>query len=587
MSTRHESAELMGIALPPSNSDDNINLGDKDSIRRRALWTLEGKTDVGSFSKVAIPELGNTEVEKKPFDFRMFNMSSSRYLMSNPFPLASKPSYPPGIGAGFSGLSSLMGSKRDSKFMLSASAKEQLHTLIEEEEEEEEEDTPYDRTITASPVEEVPAPAPEATITTPSAPPRHRPASLNLRPLSLVAATAIQATNGDLPTPSPSPLPSARPGLKSLALTPSSTLEISSPEPSAELSPAARRRHSFVFGSSPSAPAPPIRRPSLNMSEIQTPPASAPPPSRRSSISYVCSSDPPVPTMTFGLPTPETTPITDRRLSNASVDSDLSRGSSRGSRPLSTIDQHFLFQAHQVLVQRISDLERVLSARPPSRPQSYASDVSTHTEPPSDEMLQLIADLKAERDELKRDVDGWRTRLNDSENRASILVRRIEMERRDAWVARERLGLLEVEKRSLETTLNEKTTWGEQGWEKFRDVQGEFQKVLEEVERLRPQAMRVAEIEDEISALKTELEKERRKREEVEKELEGVLATPTPRSFEFNPSSIKAQSSRAMFQKKSGLGFRSIDSTSSFTDVESVDGNYENHFPLKPVSTLR
>lgn len=74
---------MMGISLPPSNSDDNINLGDKDSIRRRALWTLEGKTDVGSFSKVAIPELGNTEVEKKPFDFRAYNMSSIQYLMTN------------------------------------------------------------------------------------------------------------------------------------------------------------------------------------------------------------------------------------------------------------------------------------------------------------------------------------------------------------------------------------------------------------------------------------------------------------------------------------------------------------------------
>lgn len=73
VSTRHESAELMGVSLPtmPSSvSDDNINLGDKDSVRRRALWALEGKTDVGSFSKVEIPELGGEL--KKSFDFRMF-----------------------------------------------------------------------------------------------------------------------------------------------------------------------------------------------------------------------------------------------------------------------------------------------------------------------------------------------------------------------------------------------------------------------------------------------------------------------------------------------------------------------------------
>ena len=73
VSTRHESAELMGVSLPPtpvSSSDDNINLGDKDSIRRRALWTLEGKTDVGSFSKVNIPELTSPDTTQRPFEFR-------------------------------------------------------------------------------------------------------------------------------------------------------------------------------------------------------------------------------------------------------------------------------------------------------------------------------------------------------------------------------------------------------------------------------------------------------------------------------------------------------------------------------------
>ena len=73
---------MMGISLPtlpPTKSDDNINFGDKDSIRRRALWTLEGKTDVGSFSKVAIPDFGNPKVEKKPFDFRELHFALVRY----------------------------------------------------------------------------------------------------------------------------------------------------------------------------------------------------------------------------------------------------------------------------------------------------------------------------------------------------------------------------------------------------------------------------------------------------------------------------------------------------------------------------
>ena len=61
-------------------------------------------------------------------------------------------------------------------------------------------------------------------------------------------------------------------------------------------------------------------------------------------------------------------------------------------------------------------------------------------------MLRLIADLKAERDELKRDADGWRTRVGDMEAQLSVLAKRVENERRDAWVARSRGGLLEVEK---------------------------------------------------------------------------------------------------------------------------------------------
>jgi hypothetical protein len=62
----------MGVSLPelpPSTSDNNINLGDKDSIRRRALWALEGKPDV-SFATVEIPEISTPDLEKPSFDFR-------------------------------------------------------------------------------------------------------------------------------------------------------------------------------------------------------------------------------------------------------------------------------------------------------------------------------------------------------------------------------------------------------------------------------------------------------------------------------------------------------------------------------------
>src|SRR5271154_3103097 len=70
VSTRHESAEMMGVALPDlpvSSSEDNINLGEKDSIRRRALLALEGKPDL-SFAEVEIPELTTPDLSKKTFD---------------------------------------------------------------------------------------------------------------------------------------------------------------------------------------------------------------------------------------------------------------------------------------------------------------------------------------------------------------------------------------------------------------------------------------------------------------------------------------------------------------------------------------
>ena len=51
---------MMGVSLPelpPSSSDDNINFGDRDSIRRRALQALEGRTDFGTGgAQVEIPD---------------------------------------------------------------------------------------------------------------------------------------------------------------------------------------------------------------------------------------------------------------------------------------------------------------------------------------------------------------------------------------------------------------------------------------------------------------------------------------------------------------------------------------------------
>ena len=65
----------MGVSvanLPLSVSDDNINLGDKDSVRRRALWALEGKPDLNTFSKVEIPDISTPELSGE-FGFRTWH----------------------------------------------------------------------------------------------------------------------------------------------------------------------------------------------------------------------------------------------------------------------------------------------------------------------------------------------------------------------------------------------------------------------------------------------------------------------------------------------------------------------------------
>ena len=433
--------------------------------------------------------------------------------------------------------------------MASVSTKEQLGTLVEEEEEEEEHHVPE----TESPV--------EVTVTSPSpAPARHRPASLNLRPLSLAAGSIV--TN-DLPTPTLSPSPSARSGLRSLTLA------------------SKRQSLNLPLSTSPLS-GPPARRPSLNLDLDSERYHSfrAPQLPRRSSISYVCSSGSPSESMS-GLPTPEMTPTSTSSRTQEDMESFLA---SRSTRPLSTSEQHFLFQAHATLVQRITDLERALSSRSSrsySRPVSYASDSSAVSSEPSDEMLSLIADLKAERDELKKDVDGWRTRVNDLEKQISLYAKRIDAERRDAWVARQRVGLLEVEKSGLDEALRAKTAEAKDAVEQLAQVQSEKSAAEQEVERLRAELERMATAQNECVRLQGELDAERQKREEVEKELEHAGLMNTPRPYE-----VPAAMSRTMmFARSRGLGFQSIDSEGSFTDVESEDMSVDKfEFSLKAVA---
>lgn len=581
VSTRHESADMMGVSvtdLPLSLSDDNINLGDKDSVRRRALWALEGKPDDNSCSKVEIPDISTPELNKK-------------------FEIPAKPTFTPSVvGSGFGASISNSASKRDSfvKHLSSSTSVTELHTLVEEDEEEEDkEDVRDDSMMTTSPIGMLPAESAirDAVVTTSKSclPSRPRPASLNLRPLSLAKENVIDL--GDLPTPA-SPNLNHRPGLRSLTLTsaPSSKVISTNSDTNNNVTTTnINRRQSLAISSVTPVIASPLRRPSMNIecetnfrSSVSVPSCTdADYAKKRASVSYRCSTD--IAYGQFTLPTPEATPTLQRHRSLSSSSAGVSEWS------LSETEQHFLYQAHATLVQRISDLERALAVSR-SRPQSAscASDTSSRAsftsdlaplEEPSDEMLQLIADLKVERDELSNDVEGWRVRVSDLDRQVGLLARRVDLERREAWVARERYGLLEVEKKRLEQSLEAKVAELEEVSEKYQAVSIECNEAKQQCAGLKVDLQGKKEIEDECERLRSFLSEEKKKREELQGCLDsvGLMNTPVPAALDPHladrpPSYVKPVGNRK-------LGFQSIDSET--TDVDVAD---PFHMHLKSVS---
>ncbi|KAI6122819.1 hypothetical protein EDD17DRAFT_1473555 [Pisolithus thermaeus] len=511
VSTRRESAELMGVSLPdlPTvHSDDNVNLGDRDSVRRRALLALEGKPDL-AFSKVEIPDISSPD-STKAFEF------------------SPKSTFPPSSAINNLGPSGLMGKRDSGKMFASSVSKDQLHTLIEEEEEEEELEERND-TFPEEP-RETPLPVHSVDATKPSRP---RPASLNLRPLSLVDGIAV-VTSSNLPTPSATPSPRA--GLRTLTLSSEFTTNEAVPR---------------------------------SFSQTHTLPNSSSAIKRRSSISYKRSVDSTA-RHVVALPTPEVTPTTDHH-SPA-----LSEQVLAIEQPLTVAEQHFLFRSHTVLLSRITELERTLRKRSSlyyPRPVSCSSEVSVGSSEPSDEMLQLISDLKSERDELKRDVDGWRKRVFDADERAGVLAKRIEVERRDAWVARSRLGLLEVEKTQLEKAMEEKTAALDLSLLEKAELVRQRDELKDEVDKLKARLQDADATADQCARLRAALEQERERRQELEMLMDdaGLFNSPTV------PRSTNGFGRRPVLPSRfSGcrrLGFNSVDSESS-TEVESLDDSF-------------
>jgi hypothetical protein len=347
---------------------------------------------------------------------------------------------------------------------------------------------------------------------------RHRPAHLNLRQL------ALGKENFSLPTPS-TPTPRSSTGLRSLTLATSPLPITSMGENEGSTITNRMKRHSVMVPSVSPVIAP-ARRASLDLEGSFRPPSSFQTDSsqRRRSISYKHSVD----IAPKQLPTPALTPTVEKRPISISSTSSMA---SISDRCLSETEQHFLYQAHATLVQRITDLERALAAsQPRSRPASCASEVSSRSsvcspvpKEPSDEMLQLIADLKAERDELNKDVEGWRVRVSDLEKQVGVLSQRVDLERREAWVARQRTGLLEVEKGGIQKSLESMGAELQAALARCDVSRVEAEVLREECERLRADLEAKSSIEEELQDLRAKLDEERKKSGDLEVALKASI----------------------------------------------------------------
>jgi hypothetical protein len=324
VSTRRSSADVMGVALPTistSNSEDNMSLGDKDSIRRRALWALEGKPNPDGFSPVEILELSTPEIERRISELRMF---ISIFFVPQLTPRHSEQAaFPPSMGNFTSGLSALANIRDSFSGRVTSSIKDQLHTLVEEEEEE----------PVASPPSALPSELPAA-IGSPS-PARHRPAGLHLCPFLLSPDRLMSAAAGELPTPESAATPTKPPGLMSLTLATSPSVISTSPASDGILSKGTDLHRRSVVPSHASASATFFRRASLTERTSSDP---FEVPRKRSSISYK--------TSFHGLPTPELTRTTEGRPPIGS-EIDWAR------HPSLTSEQHFRYQFQVALVARI------------------------------------------------------------------------------------------------------------------------------------------------------------------------------------------------------------------------------------------
>lgn len=147
------------------------------------------------------------------------------------------------------------------------------------------------------------------------------------------------------------------------------------------------------------------------------------------------------------------------------------------------------------------------------------------------------------------------------EKQIGIFAKRVEAERRDAWVARSRVGLLEVEKTGLEKALEDKCEAVKDVMSKSQALENECISLRRCIAELQGKLEMRQEAENECIRLRNALEEERRKVRDLERELDkaDMLTTPIAKAFESKVGTPPTWVSR-------GLGFTSMDSSVTAVD---------------------
>ena len=299
---------------------------------------------------------------------------------------------------------------------------------------------------------------------------------------------------------------------------------------------------------------------------------------RLGNIPYVRSAAVSKPAFPFGnsaLPTPGSTPTSERRMSSSSTATSESENlPNKDRRSLS--DEIFLHQSHVALLARIADLERALQAR------SFQSFQQKQLVP-SDEVLALVADLRLERDDLKQDVTNYRARVKDLEDDKGRLEKAIATEKGNVKAKEEKAARLESEKSTLLRQLKEKQEEMRVLSSKLADLQTQ----LTETERTRDESLsETCRLQQQLEGADAALKEKQTLEEELLSARAALLQEQARRQqLERQISAGQAQSSgrSAGSGIARGLGFQSVDSTR--TRVGSVDNQnlVKGPFTLKPV----